>query len=73
MERDPYGLFPMTFDGWSGDSGVFDPKVERVLAADDYLSAYVRHPDEAAGVDLFLSDYHSQIGGASIQPVGVLT
>ena len=66
MERDPYSLFPMSFDGWSGSSSAFDPKVERVLGADDYLSAYFRSPDEAAGVDLFLSYYYSQTGGASI-------
>ena len=66
MERDPYSLYPMSFDGWSGSASAFDPEVERVLAADDYLSGYFRHPDEAAGVDLFLSYYYSQIGGASI-------
>ena len=57
MARDPYSLFPMSFDGWSGSSSAFDPEVERVLGADDYLSAYYRSPDEAAGVDLFLSYY----------------
>ena len=66
MERDPYALFPLAFDGWSGASSVLDPAVEASLGADDYLSAYFRHPDEAAGVDLFLSYYYSQIDGRSI-------
>lgn len=66
MERDPYSLFPMAFDGWAGATTAFDPKIEANLGADDYLSGYFRHPEEAAGVDLFLSYYYSQIDGRSI-------
>ena len=33
------------------------PAIERVLGADDYLSAFYRKPGEAEGVDLFLSYY----------------
>jgi exosortase D (VPLPA-CTERM-specific) len=66
MERDPYSLFPMAFEGWSGSSSFFDPKIEANLGADDYLSGHFRHPDEAAGVELFLSYYYSQIDGRSI-------
>lgn len=66
MEHDPYGLFPLAFDGWTGSVAALDPKVERSLGADDYISAYFRNPAEAAGVDLFLSYYHSQIDGRSI-------
>ncbi len=66
MERDPYSLFPMTFDGWSGSSSALDPAVEANLGADDYLAGYFRHPDETAGVDLFLSYYYSQVDGRSI-------
>jgi exosortase D (VPLPA-CTERM-specific) len=66
MDRDPYSLFPMTFAGWSGSAGSLDPAVETALGADDYLASYFRHPDERAGVDLFLSYYHSQIDGSSI-------
>jgi exosortase D (VPLPA-CTERM-specific) len=66
MERDAFALFPMAFAGWAGGTGALDPAVERSLGADDYLSAYFRHPDEAAGVDFFLSYYGSQIDGRSI-------
>ncbi len=66
MEREPYVLFPMAFAGWSGRAVTLDPKVEASLGADDYLSAYFRHPEEATGVDLFLSYYYSQIDGRSI-------
>jgi exosortase D (VPLPA-CTERM-specific) len=66
VERDPFGLFPMSFVGWSGGAGALDPGVERALGADDYLAAYFRHPEERAGVDLFLSFYESQVDGDSI-------
>lgn len=66
MDRDPYTLFPMSFDGWSGSTAALDPQMERGLGADDYLSGYFRNPEEAAGVDLFLSYYYSQIDGRSI-------
>jgi exosortase D (VPLPA-CTERM-specific) len=66
MERDPYSLFPMTLDDWSGTTTAFDPAIEANLGADDYLSGYFRNPDEAAGVDFFLSYYYSQIDGRSI-------
>jgi len=66
MERDPYSLFPMTFAGWSGSTSALEPGIERNLGADDYLAGYFRNPDEAAGVDFFLSYYYSQIDGSSI-------
>ena len=66
MERDPFVLFPMELAGWSGGTAALDPGVEAALGADDYLAGYFRNPDEAAGVDLFLSYYASQIDGASI-------
>jgi exosortase D (VPLPA-CTERM-specific) len=66
MEREPYALFPMSLEGWSGSAAILDPRVEASLGADDYLTAYFRHPEAAAGVDLFLSYYHSQTDGRSI-------
>ena len=66
MDRDPYALFPLAFNDWSGSATPLDPNVEQGLGADDYLSAYFRNPDEAVGVDLFLSYYYSQIDGRSI-------
>jgi len=66
MERDPFALFPMEIGGWSGSASALDPLVEASLGADDYLAGYFRNPDEAAGVDFFLSYYYSQIDGRSI-------
>jgi exosortase D (VPLPA-CTERM-specific) len=65
-ERDPFGLFPMQVADWHGTSRPLAPNVEETLGADDYLSAYYRSPDEAEGVDLFLSWYASQTQGEAI-------
>jgi EpsI family protein len=45
---------------------VLEPGIERILGADDYLSAFYRHPEEVHGVDLFLSFYRSQTKGDAI-------
>lgn len=66
MDRDPYALFPLTLGAWSGTTSLLDPQIEESLGADDYISAYFRNPGEAAGVDLFLSYYYTQIDGRSI-------
>jgi exosortase D (VPLPA-CTERM-specific) len=65
-ERDPFSLFPLQVGEWSGASVLLDPGIENVLKADDYFSAYYRNPDEAEGMDLFLSYYHSQTNGSAI-------
>jgi exosortase D (VPLPA-CTERM-specific) len=64
--RDPYTLFPREIAGWSGVARTLDPEVEAVLGADDYLTAFYRHPDEAAGVDFFVTYYASQTEGEAI-------
>jgi exosortase D (VPLPA-CTERM-specific) len=64
--REPYALFPREIDGWSGSAHTLKRGIERVLGADDYHSALYTRPGEAAGVDLFLSYYASQTGGAAI-------
>ena len=65
-ERDPFSLFPMEMDGWSGTPATLKRGIERILGADDYLSAVYRNPAEAAGVDFFLSYYDRQTQGNSI-------
>ena len=62
--REPYALFPRELDGWSSSAQTLRRGIERVLGADDYYSALYTRPGEAAGVDLFLSYYASQTGGA---------
>jgi exosortase D (VPLPA-CTERM-specific) len=66
VARDPFGLFPMEIGGWSGVPTPLDPVVERVLNADDYLSAYYRRPDAEEGVDFFVSYYLRQTEGKAI-------
>lgn len=66
VDRDPFALFPRELAGWSGVTSTLEPDVATILGADDYLAAYYRHPNEAAGVDLFLSYYHRQTEGNSI-------
>lgn len=66
VDRDPFSLFPTAMDGWLGTAGALAPNVESTLGADDYLTAFYRHPEEAEGVDLFLSYYHSQTDGTAI-------
>jgi exosortase D (VPLPA-CTERM-specific) len=66
VERDPFSLFPQTVAGWTGSRGVLDPGIEGQLGADDYLTVYYLHPEEAEGVDLFLSYYARQTEGAGI-------
>ena len=65
-ERDPFSLFPMEIGGWSGTPATLKRGIERILGADDYLSAVYHDPAEAAGVDLFLSYYARQTQGNSI-------
>jgi exosortase D (VPLPA-CTERM-specific) len=66
IARESFGLFPRQIEGWSGASGALAPDIERVLAADDYLTAYYRNPAMAEGVDFFVAYYDSQTEGAGI-------
>lgn len=65
-ERDPFSLFPMEIAGWTGTPSTLKRGIERILGADDYLSALYRNPDETEGVDLFLSWYARQTNGNTI-------
>lgn len=66
VSRDPYTLFPREIEGWSGISMSLEPEIEAVLGADDYYSAFYRHPGEEQGVDFFLTYYRSQTEGDAI-------
>jgi exosortase D (VPLPA-CTERM-specific) len=66
VEREPFALFSQQIGGWTGTSGMLDPQIEQVLAADDYLAAYYRNPAHAEGVDFFVAYYHSQTDGTGI-------
>lgn len=66
VARNPFALFPREVAGWTGASTALAPAIEQALGADDYLSAFYHHPQEAERVDLFLSYYHSQTSGEAI-------
>jgi exosortase D (VPLPA-CTERM-specific) len=64
--REAFAAFPRALAGWTGAPAALEPRVERVLGADDYLAALYRHPGEAQPIDLFLSYYRSQTDGSFI-------
>jgi exosortase D (VPLPA-CTERM-specific) len=64
--RDPFALFPMQLDDWSGARATLPPNMEATLGADDYLASVWHSPGEAEPVDFFLSFYRSQTEGEAI-------
>ena len=66
IARDSFTLFPRSIGGWAGSTSYLDPQVERVLKADDYISAYFSNPAEAQPVDFFVAYYENQTQGAGI-------
>jgi EpsI family protein len=65
VDRDPFVVFPMQLGEWRGSASVLEREIERVLAADDYLSATYAEP-AGAPVNLFVAFYHSQTDGGGI-------
>ena len=66
IARDSFTLFPRSIGDWAGSTSYLDPQVERVLKADDYISAYFSNPAEAQPVDFFVAYYENQTQGAGI-------
>jgi exosortase D (VPLPA-CTERM-specific) len=66
IERESFALFPREIASWVGSTVALEPGIERILGADDYLSAVFVHPDESAPVDFFTTFYYSQIDGDAI-------
>lgn len=64
--RDPFLLFPRNLGPWSGTTEQLEPAVERVLKADDYISATYVAPGEGSYVNFFSAWYRSQTEGAGI-------
>lgn len=62
VARDSFVLFPRTLDDWQQTSTArrLDPRVERVLAADDYRSAYYARPNDKTPVEFFAAWYDDQ-------------
>jgi EpsI family protein len=66
LDRDSLSLFPRNLGAWSGTRSELEPEIERVLGADDYVTAtYVRSgADEAVG--FFTAFYERQTEGSGI-------
>jgi len=64
--REPFGVFPLGLETWSGDTSPLEPSVETVLGADDYIQATFFGPGEPASVGFFAAYYHKQTEGSGI-------
>ena len=65
IKRDNFRLFPRAIGDWSGRSTLLEPSVERVLGADDYLTAtYVSKGGQV--VSFFAAYYLKQTEGSGI-------
>ncbi|MEI4488230.1 VPLPA-CTERM-specific exosortase XrtD [Frigidibacter sp. MR17.14] len=65
VQRESFALFPMRFGDWQGYTSSFDPEIERVLAADDYLNANYSAPG-GRSVNMLVSFYNRQTEGQGI-------
>ena len=65
IDRDPFSIFPRTFDDWSGRSRLLEPEIERVLGADDYLNVTFVKPN-GTPVSFFAAYYLNQTEGEGI-------
>jgi exosortase D (VPLPA-CTERM-specific) len=66
VDREPFALFPRTFDTWSGSMATLDPATERVLGATDYVNGTFAAPSEATYVNVFAAWYAKQTEGSGI-------
>ncbi len=67
MARQPLALFPSKLGGWAGGPhNKLESRIERVLRADDYLSAGFENQREAEPVHLFVAWYNKQTEGSGI-------
>ncbi|MGB3314421.1 MAG: VPLPA-CTERM-specific exosortase XrtD, partial [Albidovulum sp.] len=65
VARDPLLLFPRQIDDWQSFTVALEPKVEKVLAADDYLNAFYQRPGGDI-VSFFVAYYDKQTEGQGI-------
>lgn len=64
--REPFSLFPRTFEQWSGSSSRLDSEVEATLGASDYLHTTYRAPGANNYVNMFVAYYEKQTEGSGI-------
>ncbi|MEM9268603.1 MAG: exosortase C-terminal domain/associated protein EpsI, partial [Pseudomonadota bacterium] len=65
-DREPFGLFPVVLDNWSGFTMALEPSVEAVLKADDYINANFTPTGGGAPVSFFSAYYHKLTEGGGI-------
>lgn len=69
INREPFLLFPKQVGDWrAGPHQPLEQQVERILAADDYLSVSLAHDRFAAPVDVFMAWYKDQSDGGVHSP-----
>jgi EpsI family protein len=69
VDRARFQSFPLGLGDWNaGVQERLDPQTEKVLQADDYYSARLTSPGEAAPVELFSAWYRDQMQGGTHSP-----
>ena len=70
IERESFVLFPREMNGWrqEGQPRALSQSIEQSLAADDYLSVQLTHPDATAPVEFFSAWYNNQSEGGVHSP-----
>jgi exosortase D (VPLPA-CTERM-specific) len=70
IQRETFMLFPRQIGGWeqAGPPETLERSVAESLAADDYWSVNLVHPDQAAPVGLFMAWYADQTQGGVHSP-----
>ena len=66
VSRDPFLLFPMNVEDWSGFDSRLEPGIEKVLGADDYINATYARVGEPSYVNFFAAYYDKQTEGDGI-------
>lgn len=66
LDRTSLAVFPTTLGAWSGSRSTFDPEIERVLGADDYVNAVYLTGAQSAPVQFLAAFYESQTEGSGI-------
>ncbi|WP_172326891.1 VPLPA-CTERM-specific exosortase XrtD [Mangrovicoccus sp. HB161399] len=65
-ERQSFLLFPRSFGDWYGDFTRLDPAVEKVLGADDYVTAMYHNTKTGETFDFFSAYYKDQTDGGGL-------
>jgi EpsI family protein len=64
--RMSFAQFPLDVAGWRGLPNRLDPRVEDVIAADDYVDMTYLAPEDGEAVNLFAAYYRDQTTGSAL-------